>query len=175
MSSGIKKYIYISLFAVLITVCSWISVPAAIPFSLQTFAVFSAVNILGEKRAAAAISVYILMGAVGLPVFTGFRGGLSALLSHTGGFIFGFFMIPLCSYLVGFFIKSKPLKLILGEIVGLLLCYLTGILWFSFTTDSFSLNSLAASFTTLVLPYLIPDILKLIFAYCFSKKLVNRL
>lgn len=65
---------YIALSAALITVCAWISIPAAVPFTLQTFAVCMTAGLLGLKRGTLTIIVYLLMGAVGLPVFTGFRG-----------------------------------------------------------------------------------------------------
>lgn len=80
----------IAAFAAVITVCAWISVPAAVPFTLQTFAVFLAVGLLGGKRGTIAVAVYILLGAVGVPVFSGFNGGLGALLGITGGYILGF-------------------------------------------------------------------------------------
>ena len=82
--------VYTALCAALIAVCSWISVPAAVPFTLQTFAVFAALNLLGGKRGTTAVLVYILLGAVGLPVFSGFKGGPGVLLGTTGGYIIGF-------------------------------------------------------------------------------------
>ena len=68
---------YIALFAVLITICSWISIPAAVPLTFQTFGVFLAVGVLGGKRGTLSVVTYLLLGAVGLPVFSGFRGGLA--------------------------------------------------------------------------------------------------
>ena len=81
---------YIALFAVLMAVCSWISIPAVVPFTLQTFGVFVAVSVLGGKRGTLAVVLYLLMGIVGLPVFAGFSGGLGVLLGSTGGYIIGF-------------------------------------------------------------------------------------
>ena len=86
---------YIALFAVLLTVCAWISVPLPVPFTLQTFAIFAALGILGGRRGTWAVAVYLLLGAVGLPVFSGFRGGLGALLGTTGGYILGFLALAL--------------------------------------------------------------------------------
>ena len=76
---------YIALMAVLMAVCSWISVPMEIPFTMQTFALFCALGLLGGRRGTIAVLVYILMGAIGLPVFSGFGGGLGRLLGVTGG------------------------------------------------------------------------------------------
>lgn len=81
---------YIGLFAVVIAICSWISIPTVVPFTLQTFAVFLAVAVLGGKRGTLAVIVYVLLGAVGLPVFSGFKGGIGVLLNTTGGYIIGF-------------------------------------------------------------------------------------
>lgn len=84
---------YIALFSVLMAVCAWISIPMPkplVPFTLQTFAVFSAMTALGGRRGLYAVTVYLLLGAVGLPVFAGFQGGASVLLGSTGGYIIGF-------------------------------------------------------------------------------------
>lgn len=82
--------VYISMFTVLIAICSWISIPAAVPFTLQTLGVFLAVGILGGKRGTMAVLVYILLGAIGIPVFAGFSGGIGVLTGTTGGYIVGF-------------------------------------------------------------------------------------
>ena len=88
-----KEIILISLSAALICICSWIQVPSAVPFTLQTFAVFLVSAVLGAKKGVAATLVYILLGAVGLPVFSGFQGGVGVLLGATGGYVFGFVFI----------------------------------------------------------------------------------
>ena len=76
--------VYIAICAGFIAICSWISIPTAVPFTMQTFAVFFAVGFLGGKRGTAAVLIYILLGAVGLPVFSGFTGGLGVLsVSYT--------------------------------------------------------------------------------------------
>ena len=82
--------VYVALFSVLIAVCAWISIPATIPFTLQTFGIFAALTILGGRRGTYATVVYLLLGAVGLPVFSGFQAGIGTLLGATGGFILGF-------------------------------------------------------------------------------------
>ena len=73
-----------ALFAALIAICSWLAIPTAVPFTLQTFAVFLALGVLGGKLGTLTVAVYLLLGAVGLPVFAGFQGGLGALLSGLG-------------------------------------------------------------------------------------------
>ena len=68
---------YIGMFVAVIAICSWISIPATVPFTLQTFAVFMAVGLLGGKRGTIAVVTYVLLGAVGAPVFAGFAGGMA--------------------------------------------------------------------------------------------------
>ena len=91
---------YIGMFTALITVCSWISIPTTIPFTLQTFAVFLTVALIGTKRSFISVIIYILLGAVGLPVFSGFKGGVGALLGPTGGYIIGFLFTALITGLI---------------------------------------------------------------------------
>ena len=87
--------------AALIAVCSWISVPAPVPFTLRTFGVFCVLGILGGKRGTAAVLLFLLLGAAGLPVFAGFNGGIGALLGATGGYLLGFVFIGLICLLAG--------------------------------------------------------------------------
>ena len=82
--------VYISIGAALIAICSWISIPTAVPFTLQTFAVFFVLLLLGGERGTIATLIYILLGAIGVPVFAGFSGGIGILFGSTGGYIIGF-------------------------------------------------------------------------------------
>lgn len=92
--------VYIAVFAVVMAVCSWISIPAQVPFTLQTFGVFMAVGVLGGKRGTLAVLVYVLLGAVGVPVFAGFSGGIGALLGNAGGYIIGFIFSALVMWAI---------------------------------------------------------------------------
>ena len=94
---------YIALFAVLMALCAWITVPLPKPlvqFTMQTFAMFMALLVLGGRRGLYAMVVYLLLGAVGMPVFSGFRGGMGVLLDTTGGYIIGFVAAALVYWLV---------------------------------------------------------------------------
>ena len=90
-----KPLVYTAVMAALITVCAWITIPTVVPFTLQTFAIFLAVGVLGGKLGSLAVGVYLLMGAVGLPVFSGFSGGLGSFAGVTGGYLVGFLLIAL--------------------------------------------------------------------------------
>ena len=93
---------YMALGAVIIAVCSWISIPTVVPFTLQTFAVFSVLGLLGGKRGTISVLIYILLGAVGVPVFAGFSGGFGVILGPTGGYIVGFLLVSSKAYAVLF-------------------------------------------------------------------------
>ena len=114
---------YIAIFAVLIAICSWISIPMTVPFTLQTFGVFMAVGVLGGKRGSLAVLVYILLGAIGVPVFAGFSGGFGILLNNTGGYIIGFLFSALAMWAIESLWGKKPVVQIISMVVGLLVCY----------------------------------------------------
>ena len=80
----------IGIFAAMISICSWITIPATVPFTLQTMGIFTAIGILGGQRGTLAVLTYILLGAVGIPVFSGFSGGIGIIFGTTGGYIIGF-------------------------------------------------------------------------------------
>ena len=122
--------VYIAVFAVVMAVCSWISIPAQIPFTLQTFGVFMAVGVLGGKRGSLAVLVYILLGAIGVPVFAGFSGGLGILLNNTGGYIIGFLFSALVMWAMEKLPGKKAVMQIVSMIVGLIVCYAFGTAWF---------------------------------------------
>ena len=100
--------VYIAVFAVVMAVCSWISIPAQVPFTLQTFGVFMAVGVLGGKRGTLAVLVYVLLGAVGVPVFAGFSGGIGSLLGNAGGYIIGFIFSALVMWAIESVFGRKP-------------------------------------------------------------------
>ena len=86
-SNKTRDIVYMSVFTAMISICSWISIPASIPFTLQTMGVFTTVGLLGGKRGTLTVLTYILLGAIGIPVFAGLTGGVSVLLGTTGGYI----------------------------------------------------------------------------------------
>ena len=137
-----------SLFAALIAICAWISIPVPpLVFTLQTFGILLTLGLLGGKWGTVTILVYLLTGIVGLPVFAGFRGGAAALLDATGGFLWGF---------------------LLGGIAFWLISYACGTWWFSRYAGDVGIS---AAVLTCVVPYLIPDALKLALAYTLSIKI----
>ena len=156
-----------ALFAVIICVCSWLSIPSAIPFTLQTFAVFLALLVLGGKRGTTAIFLYILLGAVGLPVFHSFTGGLGILIGPSGGYITGFLLLSLTYWLITKKAGEKLWIKALALLAGLLLCYIIGCAQFALVSDV----SVKSAVLTCVLPFILPDLLKLILSTLLSVKI----
>ena len=122
--------VYIAVFAVLIAICSWISIPTVVPFTLQTFAIFLSIGILGGKRGTLAVLVYILLGLMGIPVFAGFSGGIGVLAGNTGGYIMGFLLSALVMWVMEKILGRKLWVLALSMIIGLVVCYAFGTAWF---------------------------------------------
>lgn len=163
----------VGLFAALLTVCSWITLPLTVPFTMQTFAVFLTLLLLGGKLGTYTICVYLTMGAVGLPVFSGMSGGLGRLLGTTGGYLVGFIIMALLYWFLEkiFFGKSFPWE-ILALCLGLGLCYLVGTWWFVkvYIQGGEEISYVLAA-TWCVFPFVIPDISKLILAWVVAKRL----
>ena len=162
-----------ALFAALITVCAWIAVPATdIAFTLQTFAVFLSLGLLGGRRGTAAIAVYLMMGAVGIPVFSGFRGGIGVLLGTTGGYIWGFLASALLYWWLCGILPGKRGVQLLAMVAGQLACYALGTLWYwVFYLQGGNAASVWLVLAQCVLPYLIPDGIKLMLAWILTGRL----
>ena len=163
---------YIAIFAVLIAICSWISVPATVPFTLQTFGVFLAVGVLGGKRGTLAVLIYILLGCVGLPVFAGFTGGLGILLGSTGGYIVGFLFTALTMWAMERLPGSPALIAVASMVLGLIVCYAFGTVWFMLVYAR--TTGPVGVWTALgwcVIPYVIPDLAKVALALILRKRL----
>lgn len=169
---SVREIAYIAIGIALIAVCSWISVPMTIPFTMQTFAVCLVTALLGLKGGLWAVAGYILLGAVGIPVFSGFRGGPGALLGTTGGYIVGFLFTALT---VGMAVQRKGRKLpvlVLSMTAGILLCYTFGTAWFMLVySRGTGPISLGTALGWCVLPYLIPDGVKVVLAALLTRRL----
>ena len=151
--------VQVALFAAIIAILSQISIPTpfGVPVSLQTFGVALCGYFLGAKKGTAALLVWIAIGAVGVPVFTGFKGGFAVLLGLTGGFIYGF--IPLV-LLCGLELKHKPLRIVLGA-AGILACHLCGAGQYALLMGIDFLQSVL----TVSVPFLIKDMASIAAAY----------
>lgn len=156
-----KNVIMIGMFAAVLAVLSQISIPmpSGVPVTPQTFAVALTAYVLGWKLGTMATLVFILVGAVGVPVFAGFSGGIQVVIGMTGGFIWGFiFMVLLCG--MGAAQKNKVILAVLSAL-GLAVCHLLGIVQFMAVTGS----GFAESALMVSVPYLIKDVISVVAAY----------
>lgn len=145
-----------SLFAAVICILSTVTIPiGAIPLSLSLFAVILSSTVLDIRQSVGAVAVYILVGTLGIPVFSGFRGGFYVLLGPTGGFIFAYIFTALINSFISDRASKKPLKFI-GGLVSLIPCYLCGMLQYSIVTA----QNLRTSFFACVLPFIAFDVAK---------------
>ena len=163
----IQDMTHIALAAALIAIMAQISIPmpAGVPMTLQTLAVPVVGIILGDKKGALSCLIYLFIGAAGLPVFSGFKGGIGVVLGVTGGFIISF---PLMAWLAGYGQKKGGYGWIYtGIILGTLVNYLVGMAWFVVTAGS----TWIAAFTACVLPFIPTTIIKIILAGILGKKI----
>ena len=169
---SIKKMSLIAIMASLMAVCSWLTIPTIVPFTMQTFAVFCSLLLLGGKFGLTSIVLYIFMGCIGLPVFSGFQGGIGHIVGPTGGYLIGFvFTAVLYLLLEPLFPRFSKLRL-LALLCGLIICYLVGSIWFQvFFKMRESSYSFSMVISTCVLPYIIPDLIKLAMAYHISNRI----
>ena len=168
MNKTIKKQILSALFAAIISATSLILIPSptGIPITLQTFIVSLSGFLLGWKYGTLAIIIYLTIGTLGLPVFSGLTGGIGVIFGITGGFLIGF--IPLAATCG---ISKKIPHKIIFPILGLIICHVIGIFWFVFSTES----NILTAITTVSLPYIVKDIVSVFAAYIISQILLKRI
>ncbi len=161
-----KDMVYIALSTTIMVICAFITIPFYVPFTLQTFALFTIIGLFGTKRAFLSVCLYLLLGAVGLPVFSGFQGGVGVLFGVTGGYLFGFLLSTLISgSLLSLFSKKGKVsfpKYALIMVLGLFACYVFGSVWYlCLYTNSTESISLLSVLSLCVLPFILPDLLKI--------------
>lgn len=153
----IKRMALSGLITAVVAALSQVSfpLPSGVPVTLQTFGVALAGYILGWKWGAISMLLYIALGAVGVPVFAGFRGGVASLVGLTGGFIIGFvLMAALCGVKPALENKKAEAALeIVSGLLGIAACHIPGVLWFSYLSG----NTVAVSFLKVSLPYILKD------------------
>ena len=166
-SQRIRYVTFLAMFVAVIAVCAQITVPmpSGVSFTLQTFAVALCGYLLGAKYGAAALLVYLLLGAVGAPVFSAFQGGFHVLAGKTGGYLWGFLpMAALCG--LAHFGKGRVLPYLWG-IPGLMMCHLCGTLQNMFLAG----GGFWALLMVYSVPYLLKDVLGLVAAALLAHRL----
>lgn len=165
-----KKLILCALFAALTAVCSMISIPlpfTPVPINLATLSVFLAGGLLGSRDGAISQGVYVVLGAVGLPVFHSFTGGFGILTGPTGGYIIGYVAAAWLTGLLTEKLGHRFIKNVFSMIAGLAACYTLGTFWFMYITST----GLAAALMMCVVPFLIGDAVKILAGSILVKKL----
>ena len=153
MQNKTYHIVYTGIFAVLLAICSWLSVPTLIPFTLQTFGVFFTILMLGGKQGTISILIYLLLGAVGIPVFSNFGAGSSWISEK--------------------FFGKKRIVQIVSLMLGLFLCYAFGTFWFmKISFHSGTIYGLTTVLTMCVFPFILPDLAKLWLACILSRRIL---
>lgn len=174
-SNKTRDIVYMSVFTAMISICSWISIPASIPFTLQTMGVFTTVGLLGGKRGTLTVLTYILLGAIGIPVFAGLTGGISVLLGTTGGYIMGFLLSALLMWGIETIMGRNQIVLAFSMIAGLIVCYVFGTAWFMLIyTQHSGVIGLSTVLGLCVIPFIIPDLIKIGVALFLINRLKKR-
>lgn len=169
-----RKRVYnitiVAVSAALITICSWISIPVGpVPVTLQTLAVLAVLLTVGGRRGTIAIAVYLALGAVGVPVFAGFKGGPAAFIGPTGGFLAGFIAAALVFWLLEKLVFARLMtttakKLVFGIVNSLIfeiVLYTIGVIWFmTVYASQTGPVGLGTVLGWCVIPFIIPDLIK---------------
>lgn len=165
-----KQMVLIALMTAVTCVLGPLSIPlpfSPVPISLTNFAIFLAIFVLGMKNGTISFIIYLLLGAVGVPVFSSFRGGFQVLAGPTGGYLIGFIFLAL---IIGFALDHFDRKLvptIIGMIIGMVVCYAFGTVWLAKLLSLSFKEGLMMG----VIPYLPGDAAKIIIAAIVGPKL----
>ena len=165
-----KQMVLIALMTAVTCVLGPLSIPlpfSPVPISLTNFAIFLAIFVLGMKNGTISFIIYLLLGAVGVPVFSSFRGGFQVLAGPTGGYLIGFIFLAL---IMGFALDHFDRKLvptIIGMIIGMAVCYAFGTVWLAKLLSLSFKEGLMMG----VIPYLPGDAAKIIIAAIVGPKL----
>mgnify|MGYP002754893124 CR=1 FL=1 len=170
---SVQKMAIIALMTAVLCILAPISIPvfiSPVPISLGVLAIYLTAYVLSPLDATISVIIFILLGTFGLPVFSGYSGGLSKLVGPTGGYIIGFLFTV---YISSLFIHMKKGIIfdVIGMITGLALCYILGTIWFSYQQG----KGFIASLLLCVVPFLIGDAVKIIVAVILGTQINKRL
>lgn len=162
---SIKNVTLIACFTAILSILAQITIPlpTGVPLTMQTFGIALGGYVLERKKGFLSTFLYLLCGAVGLPVFAGFHGGIASFFGKTGGFLFGFLLLAFCCGIAGEK-KNKGVQGLYG-VLGMLLCHLLGVLQFAFLMKM----PLTTTFLLVSFPFLIKDLLSIIFAFLIGE------
>ncbi|OBR96797.1 biotin transporter BioY2 [Clostridium ragsdalei P11] len=170
--SNVYQMAIIGVMAAVICILGPLSIPiGVVPISFTNLAIYFVLYTLGMKKGTISYIIYMLIGFVGVPVFSGFTGGPSKLLGPTGGYIIGFIFMAL---IAGFFIDvffDKWYLCFVGMVLGTAVCYVFGTIWLSYQTNI----SISAAFAAGVIPFIPGDLAKILIATFIGSKIRKQL
>lgn len=165
----IKDIVNISMFCATMCIISPLVLTihfSPVPITLANFIIYIYAVVLGAKKATIATVIYIFIGIIGFPVFSNYTGGISKIVSPTGGYIIGFIFIALITGV--FYEKFECKKMaIIGAILGTIICYIIGTIWLKILINKTFLEALIIG----VLPYIFLDLIKIVLAISIGDKI----
>ena len=161
MNRTLKELILAAEFAAIISVLSQMTIPfGLVPLTGQTFAIGLTATFLGRKLGLISVGVYLLLGLIGLPVFSGMTGGIAVLFGPTGGYLIGFIFLTLIAGLLMKLFPGNKVMEAVGLVLGTVVCYAFGTAWLCFQAHMSAAAGLAAG----VIPYIPGDLVKIVVA-----------
>ncbi len=170
MKANLKNLCVLSLMTALMVICAWITIPFAVPFTLQTFALFLSLLLFGGRKTLVCVGLYLILGIIGLPVFSAFGSGFGVLFGASGGFLIGF-LIASAVFLVfcTIFGNGDTVKVI-GCVLSMIIYCFCGTAWYFILYVGDGIN-VSTAFYACALPFVLPDMVKLFIAYTVYLKL----
>ena len=161
---SIQQIAAIGVMTAVICVLAPFSLPIGpVPISLTNLAIYFVLYMLGVKRGTISYLVYLLIGLVGVPVFSGFTGGVGKLAGPTGGYIIGFIPMAIIAGIIIDKCNNRVIQ-ILGMVLGTVICYAFGTAWFCFQSG----NTVSAALSICVFPFIPADLVKMVIAMIFG-------
>ena len=171
---SVSEMALIAVMAAVTCIMGPLSIPipfSVVPISLTNLAVYLAIYVLGCRRGTLSYLVYLLLGLVGVPVFSGFSGGVGKLFGPTGGYLLGFiFMALICGWAIDHF-SCKLVPSFIGMLLGTVVCYAFGTAWLAYQANLTFMAALAAG----VLPFIPGDLAKMVIAAVLGPQICRRL
>ena len=167
----IYQLTFMAMMAAVTCILGPLSVPIGqIPISLTNLVIYFTVFVLGIWAGTGSYGIYLLLGAVGLPVFSGFTGGIGKLAGPTGGYIIGFIPMAIIAGIVIDKFSQRWIQ-ILGMIVGTAICYAFGTAWFCIQAG----YTVSAALAVCVIPFIPADLIKMVIAMIIGPEIRKRL
>lgn len=172
--SHIYNITVISVCTAIVIISAWLTIPFFIGITLQTLAILLVCLLFDFRISISTVLVYIFIGAIGLPVFSGFGAGISALMGPTGGFILSFLLFPVIFKFFGHRSRKSHILRVISMCVCILTCYVCGTLWYCFVYFSGDLQSIWGILIVCVFPFIIPDVIKIFIADIIYSRLSKK-